>query len=505
MASNGSDYASYGVNSNANYYQSYSQGADRPPAADAVLRRRTAPATPYGGDKPFPAPSSASKVVKNLDFMFPKVESEFTVQSERGGLASAVAIVLIAVLALAELLTWAGQNSATTEHISVDTALGKRMRVNLNITFPALACEDLHVDAMDVAGDSQIDVEDTLIKKMLRVDGTIYSAEEIEVDMNSHREEQEEKEAIIKKDLPENYCGPCYGGQGHEAQCCQTCDEVIAAYKERKWKTDLLKYTSEQCIREGRDKKEPKRMTNGQGCNLSGFMTVNRVAGNFHIAMGEGIERDGRHIHTFVPEDAPNFNSSHVIHQLSFGPGDENTAPLNGVTKFVGKEHGTTGLFQYFIKVVPTTYIGENLIPATAKEAMNLPSLYPEIEDNEEPDVLETNRYSFTERFRPLMKEYIEDEHIEKDDPKKAGVDAGATGGHHHADHHKVQNAVLPGVFFIYEIYPFAVEITRNHVPFTHFLIRLMATVGGVFTVVGWADSAISGSSGRRRSLHTYQ
>ena len=203
MASNGSDYASYGVNSNANYYQSYSQGADRPPAADAVLRRRTAPATPYGGDKPFPAPSSASKVVKNLDFMFPKVESEFTVQSERGGLASAVAIVLIAVLALAELLTWAGQNSATTEHISVDTALGKRMRVNLNITFPALACEDLHVDAMDVAGDSQIDVEDTLIKKMLRVDGTIYSAEEIEVDMNSHREEQEEKEAIIKKDLPQ--------------------------------------------------------------------------------------------------------------------------------------------------------------------------------------------------------------------------------------------------------------------------------------------------------------
>lgn len=504
MASNGNGFASYGAHTNANYYQSYSQAADPPPpAADEGLRRRAAP-PPSSIVKHSPAPSSASKVVKNLDFMFPKVESEFTVKSERGGMASLVAFALIAILATAELLTWVGQNSATTEHISVNTALGKRMRVDLNITFPAIACEDLHVDAMDVAGDSQIDVEDTLIKKQLRTDGTLYSDAQIEVEMNAHRQEQEEKEAIIKKDLPENYCGPCYGAQQNEDQCCQTCDELIESYKVKHWKVDLLKYTSEQCIREGRDKKEPKRMTKGQGCNLSGFMTVNRVAGNFHIAMGEGVERDGRHIHTFVPEDAPNFNSSHTIHQLSFGPGEEEKGPLNGVTKIVGKEHGTTGLFQYFIKVVPTTYIGDDLIPANAKEAMTLPSLYPEVEDNKRTGVLETNRYSFTERFRPLMKEYIEDVLLEHDDTDKAAVHAGATGGHHHEDHHKIQNSVLPGIFFIYEIYPFAVEITRNNVPFTHLLIRLMATVGGVFTVVSWAEAAISGSSAGRRRNNMY-
>jgi hypothetical protein len=48
-----------------------------------------------------------------------------------------------------------GQNKDTTEHIRVDTSLGKRMRVNVNVTFPALACEDLHVDVIDVAGDAQ--------------------------------------------------------------------------------------------------------------------------------------------------------------------------------------------------------------------------------------------------------------------------------------------------------------------------------------------------------------
>jgi hypothetical protein len=62
-----------------------------------------------------------------------------------------------------------------------------------------------------------------------------------------------------------------------------------------------------------------------------------------------------------------------------------------------------------------------------------------------------------------------------------------------------VKMSVLPGVFFVYEIYPFAVEITKNTVPFTHLLIRLMATVGGVFTIVRWADSALAERERQRR------
>ncbi|KAI2490293.1 Endoplasmic Reticulum-Golgi Intermediate Compartment (ERGIC) [Fragilaria crotonensis] len=83
----------------------------------------------------------------------------------------------------------------------------------MNITFPALACEDLHVDAMDVAGDSQLDVEDTLVKKQLRLDGSMRSMDEIAVEMNGHRQEQEKKQRILKKALPEGYCGPCFGAQ----------------------------------------------------------------------------------------------------------------------------------------------------------------------------------------------------------------------------------------------------------------------------------------------------
>jgi hypothetical protein len=52
---------------------------------------------------------------------------------------------------------------------------------------------------------------------------------------------------------------------------------------------------------------------------VTGHMLVNKVAGNFHIAQGESIVRDGRHIHQFNPALAPKFNVSHTIHSLSFG------------------------------------------------------------------------------------------------------------------------------------------------------------------------------------------
>lgn len=479
--------------------QSHSYGGYHPTAPAAqlnspMLRRRnleTTALSPPSNGKTHPSPKT---VVKKLDFMFPKVDTEYTIRSDIGGIASLAALVLIAILVLAESWAWMSQNWATTEHVLVDQSLGKRMTVNLNMTFPGLACEDLHLDVMDVAGDSQISIEDTMIKQRLTRYGQVMGQEEI-VKSNRHRQDQEAKEKLLKDSAkpPENYCGPCFGAGENETACCNTCDDLVAAYETKKWRTDVILLTSEQCIREGRDKQEPKRMKKGEGCNLSGSMTVNRVAGNFHIAMGEGIERDGRHIHTFLPEDTPNFNASHIIHHLSFGTsisGDKGESTLNGVTKIVTKEYGTTGLFQYFIKIVPTTYVtGAN-------------------------GRAETNRYFFTERFRPLMQEYFEGEddddfldieNSKGEKAKKKAVNAGHKGGHSNHEHHHVRNAILPGVFFIYEIYPFAVEISPNSVPFTHLLIRIMATCGGVFTMGRWADSLIERYLRRRRNSLSYQ
>jgi len=199
--------SSYGgeVQQNHGYGQSYGTQDSH-----TGLRRRTV-ATPT---QQTPEQSHIPKernIVKRLDFMFPKVEQEFRVQTERGGLTTMIAIAIIAVLTLGEIASWLYENNATSEHIAVNTDLNKKMRINLNISFPGLACEDLHVDAMDVAGDSQVDIDDTLVKIQLKKDGGIRSAEEIKVDTNRHQQDQDTKEKVIKEKLPENYCGPCFG------------------------------------------------------------------------------------------------------------------------------------------------------------------------------------------------------------------------------------------------------------------------------------------------------
>jgi len=156
----------------------------------------------YGG-------KSSKSIAKKLD-LFPKVDTEYTVRTDGGGVASIVAYVLILILICAECVAWASQNSATTEHISVEKSLGKKMRVNINVTFPALACEDLHVDVMDVAGDSQINIEDTMVKRRLSLAGRPLGPVQ-KVESNKHRQDQEMKEKVKGEEVPEGYCGPCYG------------------------------------------------------------------------------------------------------------------------------------------------------------------------------------------------------------------------------------------------------------------------------------------------------
>lgn len=425
--------------------------------------------------------------VRNLDF-FPKVERDFTVKTEHGGFITVVGYMIMCILVSSELFSWMGLSRSTIENVVVDTSLGKKMQVNINITFPALACEDLHVDVMDVAGDSQINIEDTLIKRRLDPNGRSKVDTDGRGDgdtdnvmgepANRAKTEQEKRKKLEEEAQAPGYCGPCYGAKDI-GDCCQTCQDVMDAYQKKRWNGDVLMGIAEQCVREGKTEHKPKRMTKGEGCNLSGYMSLNRVAGNFHIAMGEGVERDGRHIHQFLPEDAMNFNASHVIHELSFGPKLKRILQsnvLDGVSKYVTEDNGGTGLFQYFIKIVPTIY------------------------KKEEPsNTIETNRFFYTERYRPLMKHLIDEDHYElgnrKSEPEKnwgyggakvAGADA------HHAHHsHSVMNAILPGVFFIYDIYPLAVEVSHERVSFTHFIIRIMALVGGIYTIMTWVDGLL--------------
>lgn len=130
------------------------------------------------------------------------------------------------------------------------------------------------------------------------------------------------------------------------------------------------------------------------------------------------------------------FNVSHTVNQLSFGPylrphvRDQLnlTSQLNGAVRTVTDGYG---MFQYYLQVVPTVF---KFLNGTS---------------------IETFQYSVTEHTRH--------------------VDPGSNRG-------------LPGVFFFYEVSALHVEFEEYRRGWTHFFTGVCAAVGGAFTVMGMID-----------------
>ena len=51
--------------------------------------------------------------------------------------------------------------------------------------------------------------------------------------------------------MPAHYCGSCYGAAPDPSQCCNTCDDIRAAYRQRRWGFPD-ENTFEQCRRDTR-------------------------------------------------------------------------------------------------------------------------------------------------------------------------------------------------------------------------------------------------------------
>ena len=119
---------------------------------------------------------------------------------------------------------------------------------------------------MDVAGDYHPYMEQNMLKQRLSPSGKRIG-----------RTLEEQANVFESKglELPPDYCGSCYGSEEKEGDCCNTCDQLVAHYSLKGWATKDIRRTSEQCLR---DASNPLAgISDGEGCNLSGFMLVNKV------------------------------------------------------------------------------------------------------------------------------------------------------------------------------------------------------------------------------------
>jgi hypothetical protein len=391
--------------------------------------------------------SSGNFFLRKLKYLdaYPKTLEDFRVKTFSGAAISIACVLLVTILFVYEWQAY--MTLEVNQQLFVDIGRGQKFHINVDITFPHLPCKILSVDSMDVSGAMQIDVVKSVKKRRLNKQGHDIT------DMNERGKRNDEEittttTVTTSKQVSNDTCGPCYGAETDRRKCCNTCDEVKLAYREKNWQ--FSPFGIEQCkdvVQNGQDSGHAhgaaltddefnKLLDSGEGCRLVGYLEVNRVAGNFHIAPGSSHQHDHAHVHDVKMSQISRFNSSHTVNRFYFGedlyPNQMN--PLENTVQIALDPNGIA--YSYFIKIVPTTYEYNN------------------------GDLLNnTYQYSVTKYQKPIS---LSD-----------------------------QSGLIPGFFVTYELSPIMVKFIEKKQSFTHFLTSCCAIIGGLFTVAGLLDSFV--------------
>ncbi len=116
--------------------------------------------------------------LKNFD-LYTKIDEDYVIKTSYGASLSLIGWIIIAILVLAELGGY--MNVQLQEHMIVDTTLGQQLNINVDITFHALKCTSVHLDAMDIAGDNQVDIDHNIFKQRLNEKGHPIGAKGVEI------------------------------------------------------------------------------------------------------------------------------------------------------------------------------------------------------------------------------------------------------------------------------------------------------------------------------------
>ncbi|KAF4708825.1 hypothetical protein FOZ63_030899 [Perkinsus olseni] len=352
--------------------------------------------------------------MKSFD-MYRKLPRDLTEGTTTGATISVITLVVAIYLFISELIDYLTPQRTSRmliEHNKED--YDSQLQINLDISFPRLPCDLLSFDAQDVMGSHSVEVSGHFFAERLTESGEVIAKDEVKASRSS---------GMLGQGL---WSQGLFGGSGVAGE-------------------------SAQRVR--------KMLDDREGCRLVGFVKVNRVPGHIHLSShsvsfllgGYGSYLGGSglyHPRANSDDDKKRYeiDMSHRVNHLSFGDEDEIRsalvawphadilAPLDGLAKDVkrnqlGKLEPV--VFEYYTKVVPTTFIS-----ASGVQRVN----------------------QFT------------------------------------ANSNVVPNPLLPSLYLRYDLSTISVEFVETRKSFAHFLVQVCAIVGGVFTVAGLVDALVDRS-----------
>jgi hypothetical protein len=329
-------------------------------------------------------------VVRKLD-LYRKVPRDLTEATLSGACVSLFTVLLAVYLFVSEWMVFR-QRRWDSDMFIDESRTEEKLQINIDITMPLMPCELLSFDAQDVMGSHEVDAHGNLYRERLTSKGDVIAREEMKT---SH-----------------------YGSA-----------------------STLTRHFSFSY--DNQDMDRIKRMIHsGEGCRVAGFVKVNKVPGNVHLSTYS-------HSYLFgsLYQETKNMNITHHINHISFGTdtdisyvtenfkGTGIVNPLDGVDQVVPPRNATSAfaidsaIFEYYTKVVPTTYI-----------PLDRPPLHV---------------YQFT------------------------------------ANANKIVNQQMPSLYLRYDFSPVTVRYQERKEGLAHFLVQICAVVGGMFTVAGLLDSVL--------------
>lgn len=336
---------------------------------------------------------------------FPKTKPNFTTASRRGGQWTVIIFAICTFLTVGEFVHW--YRGIENQHFSVEKGVSRQLQMNIDMVVK-MHCNDLRVNVQDASGDH------IMAGMLLTKDNTNWALWNEKLNQQSSSgvpEYQKLNEEDVRRLMDQE-------------------DDAHARH--------VLSHT-----RRNPKRKFPKtpRLTAQyptDSCRIYGSLESNKVHGDFHItARGHGYNEVGQHL------DHSQFNFTHMVTELSFGP--HYPSLLNPLDKTVASTEIHYYKFQYFLNVVPTIY--SKGINAVEKYTANPAKAF-----KKSRNTIFTNQYSANSHSHPLP-----------ENPYNA-----------------------PGIFFKYNIEPILLFVSEERGSFLALVVRLVNVVSGVIVTGGW-------------------